>query len=138
GLLLDCEIAVAKDPEEPVTTHVIAGKQALREHADSGFERDEALALLARLVGEADEPFDLGGEADQGRAVLVVGWPEQFEGDRKAEIRDEWKRMRWIDGKRCQNRKNMGQKMLAQPICFRLVEVRRIDQRYSRALQLLA
>jgi len=44
----------------------------VREHADSGFERDEALALLARLVGEADEPFDLGWEADQGRSVLVV------------------------------------------------------------------
>ena len=110
----------------------------MREHADRGFERDEALALLARLIGKADEPFDFGGKANQGRAVLVVAWPEQFEGDRKAEIGDEWKWMRRIDGKRRQDRKNMGQEMLAQPFRFRLVEIRRIDQRYSRALQLLA
>ena len=45
GLLLDFEIAVADDPEETMPAHLIAGKQALREHADHGFERDEALAL---------------------------------------------------------------------------------------------
>ena len=131
GLFLDLEIAVADDPEEPMTAHLIAGKQALREHADHGFERDEALALLAELVGEADESLDLGWQADQGFPVLLVARPEQFEGDRKAEIGNERERMRGINGKRRENRKNMRQKMLMQPFRFSLVEIRRIDDRDS-------
>ena len=110
----------------------------MREHADRSFERDEALALLARHIGKADESFDFGRKANQGRAVLVVAWPEQFEGDRKAEIGDEWKRMRRIDGKRRQDRKNMGQEMLASQSVSALVSSGGSSQRYSRAVQLLA
>ena len=110
----------------------------MREHADHGFERDEALAFLAKFVGEADEPLDLGRQADQGLAVLVVDRPEQFEGDREAEIGNERERMRGINGKRCQNRENMSEEMLTQPFRFNFVEIRRIEEDYSSALQLLA
>ena len=110
----------------------------MREHTDHGFERDEALALLSKLVGKADEPLDLGRQPDQGFAVFLVAWPKQFEGDRKAEIGDERERVRWINRKRCQNRKNMCQKMLAQPFRFLLVEIWRIEDGYASAVQLLA
>ena len=68
----------------------------------------------------------------------MVCRPEQFEGDREAEIWNERKRMRWINRKRRQNRKNMCQEMLPQPFRFRLVEIRRIDDNNPNSLQLLA
>ena len=121
-----------------MTAHLIAGKQALREHADHGLECDETLAFLAKLLGETDEPLDLGRHPDQGFSVLMVCWPVQFEGDRKAEIWNKRERMRWINGKRRENRKNMCQEMLTQPFRFRLVEIRRIEEGNPNSLQLLA
>jgi len=117
--------------------HLIAGKQALREHADHGLERDETLAYLAKLLGETDERSILAGIRIKlfgscGRLAV------QFEGDRKAEIWNERERMRWINGKRRENRKNMCQEMLTQPFRFRFVRSggsRRVIQQLAALAQ---
>src|SRR5215831_5676030 len=114
-----------------MTAHIVAWKETLREHSDRSFERDKAQTIFTKTIRESDETFDLSREANQRRSVRLPVGPKQLESNRKAEIRDEGKRMRRIDGKRRQNRKDMRQEVQAQPIGFGAGELSRIENCYS-------
>ncbi len=72
-LLLDFEVAVANDSEQPAPSNAIAGKQILREQPDDVFERNETLAFFALLFGQADEALDFDRKPDQCLRSLAVG-----------------------------------------------------------------
>ncbi len=107
----------------------------MREHADELFERDEAFARLAR---QFDEALDLRRQADQRIHEFIVAVLHQFERDGEAEIGDEGKGMRRIDGQRRQNRKHMQQEILFEPGEFRLGQILRIDENDAGRLEFAA
>ncbi|SPU60315.1 Uncharacterised protein [Brucella melitensis] len=49
---------------------------------------------------------------------MIIGTPRKLQGDGKAQIGNERKRMRRVDGKRRQDREDRFQKMVFQPFLF--------------------
>ena len=125
GLLLDLDIAVADDPERAGALHLVAGEKLADEQAHRLLDRDEAHMGLA--VRQPDEPLQGGRQAQQGRHLLAFLQIAQLQRDREAEIGNERKGMRRVDGKRRQDRKYLFEKMVLQPGQFVLQQLIRGD-----------
>ena len=115
-LLLDLDVRVADEPERALAAHLIAGEQTRDEQADRVLKHHEAEPR--RRIGRArklDEALEAVRETDErlhGAAVLSGKLQRQ----RKAEIGNERKRMRRVDGERRQDGKNRRQEMSLQPV----------------------
>ena len=128
GFFEDFQFGVADDPERADAFDRVAGKQLADEQAGGAFDRDQPdFAALAGLR-QPHETLDPVGHADQRIHRLAVLGARKLQGDREAEIGNEREWMRRIDGKRRQQRKDVGEEIILQPGFLRLGDVRAVDQ----------
>ena len=75
-----------------------------------------------------DEAVDLIGNANERIHGLAIADAGKLQGDGEAEIGDERKRMRGIDGERSEQRENLAQKLIFEPGPFLPSQFQPIDQ----------
>ena len=128
GLFEDFHFGIADDAERADAFHHVTGEQLADEKAGDGFERDQPhLSALAGLR-QPHEALDAVGHADQRVHRLAVLGAGQLQGDRESEIGNERERMRRIDRKRRQQRKDVGEKIVLEPGLLGLGDIDAIDQ----------
>ena len=126
GLLLDLDVAVADDPERALAEHLEAGKQQADEGDDQAVERDEARA--SRRAGRPAGARTARRCVGMRTSALIVRPScglSSFERQREAEIRDERERMRRVDGERRQDREDVLEEMLLQPVALAARQIAR-------------
>ncbi len=105
----------------------------MRVQRDQRFEPHEALTprgsrgRRARGARQTHEAFDLLRQTHQRLQNLAVAWVDQLKRQRDAEIGNEGKGMRRIDGQRSQHGENAREKMILQPLAIRLGEIAGLD-----------
>ena len=112
GFFLDLDLAVADDAEIAEAGDLEAREEPVEIEADQVLQRQEA----DRLARQADEAGDLRRQDDQGAQLALVLGPAQIEHDGEAEIGNEGKRMRRIDGQRRQDRKYLVEEEGVEPL----------------------
>jgi hypothetical protein len=127
-LFLDFDFGVADDAEGALSLDRITRKQATDEQARGLFEGDHPRRRRAVRARQADEPFDLVGNADQRVHRLAVADPRQLQRDGETEIGNEGKRMCRIDRERRQQWENLAQEIVLEPGLFLLAHVGPVDQ----------
>ncbi len=126
-LFLDFHLAVAQDAEHALARDREAGKELVEELADHLLERQEADSL----AGQADEARDRGRDQEQRLHPVAVAAALQLQRQAQAEIGDEGKGMRRIDGERRQHRENLGLEALGQEGVILGRKLVRLDHRDS-------
>ena len=106
GFFLDFDVAVAQDAEHAPARHVVAGEELVEIKRDDMFQRNEA-GDLAVVSGSRMKRCSCGGTGIRAENSLLSRAVGQRQGDGEAEIGNEGKGMRRIDGERRQNRKNL-------------------------------
>ena len=107
----------------PFAEHLEARKQEADEGDDQAVERDEARGRAERAVRQAHEALDAARNAHQRAHRPPVLRIEQFERQREAEIGNERERMRRIDGERRQDREDVLQEIILQPVALPAGEI---------------
>ena len=115
GFFFDFNITVTQQTKRTLPDHFIAGEEAAQKKTDHVFQRDEVNAGHAIAVRQAHKAFDLCGDRQQRVHRLAVALAAQLQRQRKAEVRDERKRMCGVNGQRRQHRKDLLQKPRFQP-----------------------
>ena len=116
GLFLHLDLAVAQHAERALAPDPVAWEQARHENADHGFEPDEpdrALAPSARR--QLDEARELRGDRHQSVHGAQRPLAHELEPQREAEIGNEGKRMRGVDGDRREHREDVAEEMVLEP-----------------------
>ncbi len=126
GLLLDFQIAVANDPEEPLPAQEIAGEKPLRVHGDERLERHEPLAR-APCARQLNEAFDLGRQTHERLQCLSIPRPNQLQRQCEAKVGNEGKGMRRINRERRQHREDSVEEMVLEPLALRLRQLGRLE-----------
>ena len=127
GLFLDFEVGIADHPERPLPFDGVAREQLGDEQRGDLLQRDEARGPVRRRR-DAEEAFDLLGNADERVHRLTVAGAHEMERQREAEIGNERERMGGIDRQRRQHREDVAQEMVGEPRPIRLLERLRLDQ----------
>src|SRR5262249_40991410 len=91
-------------------------------------ERDHPGGGRSLGTRQADEAVDLVRHADERIHRLAVARAREVERDGEAEIGNEWKWMRRIDGERGQQRENLPKELIFEPGPFFFRHVRPFDQ----------
>jgi hypothetical protein len=117
GLILELDIGVADDPEQPLGVSRIAGEEVLQGQADHILQHDEA-DRTARLRRQADETLDLARQRDQGAHDVPVVVGDQQQRHHQPHVGDEGKGMRRIDGERGEHRKDALHEEGVQPLAI--------------------
>ena len=134
GFFLHFDIAVAQHAEDARADDLVAGEELLQiEHHDF-FERQEAHRTPS--VGQADEALQLRRDRHQRGDGLAVLGADQARGQGEAEIGDEGKGMRRIDGERGQHRENLLAEMLVEPGAVGVGDLVGLDHRDAGLAQL--
>ena len=105
-LLLELQIAVAKDLERALLGDIVARKDAADLLKQQLFKRKEP-DLPFGAVLEPHEPVDLLGDGQQGLKSPAVVATDQAQSEHEALVRNERERMRGINGKRRQHREDV-------------------------------
>jgi hypothetical protein len=126
GLFLDLDVAVANDAETALTHHLEAGEQQRAGRDNDLLLGDETLRAGA-VVWELDEALGPIGKADQRAHQPSVLEVREFERQGEAEVRNERKRMRGIDGEWGQHRKHLREEIFLQPVAIALRQFGDID-----------
>ena len=129
---LDFDVAVAQHAERPLAARDETRKQARDEHADRGFDADEADRRHAFLRtccigGEPDEANELARDRQQGMHRLVVALAPQLDADGKPPVLNEREGMCRIDGDRREDRQVTGEKFPIQPRALGRHQLLRFD-----------
>ena len=106
----------------------IAGEEPSDEQAGRLLERDDPRSRGAVGSRQSDEALDLVGNADERIHGLAIAGTGERERDREAEIGDERKRMRRVDGERRKQREDLAQEVVFQPGPFLSRHLRPVDQ----------
>ncbi len=133
-LFLDLDVAVAQDAEHALADDGKAGKEMTEIESDHLLQRQEA----HRLPGQPHEAVERPGNEQQRLHTVAVAQPLQLQRDAEAEIGDEGKGMRRIDGERCQHREYLRHEALFEPIAILGREVLGADHGDARFRHLLA
>ena len=134
GLFLDLDVRVADDPEAALPLQGVAWEKTPGEQRDHLLEGDEAGSAGLGEIGQADEPLDLRGQADERLEDLALGLhlglalADELQRDREAEVRDERERVRRIDRERRQHREDVVQEVVLEPGDLRLRQRRGLDE----------
>src|SRR5215471_7104575 len=91
------------------------------------FERHKAQAAVAS-IRQKNEAIDVTGNADQCIHPRAVSASRELQGDREAKIGNEGKWMRRIDCERREQRENLAQEELFQPVLVLFREFRPLDK----------
>ena len=134
GLLLDFDVAVAQDAEHALADHREAGEEVIEIEPDHLLERQEA----HRLAGQPDEAVERAGNEQQRLHPVAVAGPAQLQRQAQAEIGDEGKGMRRIDGERRQHREDLAHEALFEPGAVFGPQLLGPDHRDARLAHLLA
>ena len=126
GFLVDLDLAVANDAEEPELQETEARKQAFEMHAHGLFQWQEPVALAR---GQADEAVGLLGQADNGVDRLVEPEAVKLENQSEPEIGDERERVGRVDGHRRQQGQDLVVEPFGQPLPFASRKVALLDDR---------
>ena len=100
-------------------------EQPVQKLADNVFQRDEPRFALA--IGKPHKTLKLRGYGQQRRHDLGVDAARQTQRHDETQIRDERERMRRVDGKRRQDRKDLLREFLIQPVPVILGELIGLD-----------
>ena len=125
GFFFDFHIAVAQDAEHARARHFVTGEETVEIERDDLFQRQEAHRLAD--IGKPDEPLQLRRDRNECRDDLAVLAARKPQREREAEIGNERKRMRRIDGERRQNRKNLFAEMRIEPCAVAVHHLFRLD-----------
>ena len=90
--------------------HLVAGKEPAGVADDHLFQRDEARRAGFGEIRQADEAIDLLRQADQRVQDLRRRFGARASARSRAEVGDERKRMRRVDGQRRQHGKDVVRK----------------------------
>src|SRR6516165_4896871 len=118
GLFLELDLGSANDAEGALPLDRVAGEEAGDEKADQLFERDHADSRRSLGSRQADEAVDLVRHADERVHRLAVARARQVQRDGEAEVGNERKWMRGIDGERGEQRENLPKEMVFEPGLF--------------------
>ncbi len=136
GLFLHLDVGIADQAEHPLGLQLAAREQVIQEQRHQSFERQEAARRLLRAVGlgarQLPEPGGLGRHGHQGMHLAIVGQALQLQRHAEAEVGDEGERMGRIDGQRGQDREQLAQEHLLQPLALDVGDVAGIQ--YAQAL----
>ena len=138
GLFLDLDVEIADDAERSLPLDRVTRKQLRDEQTGCLLQRDHPYDIAVGLCWKADEPLDLLRHADERVHRPAVAGAREMEGDRKAEIGNERKRMRRIDRERRQNREDVLQEVVLEPGAIGLLQAVGFDQHDVRGLELFA
>ncbi len=112
----------------------MTGEQFVEINPDHAFERHEARRLV--LVGQPHETLQLRGHRQKAVTSLGIAPARQAQRHREAEIGNERKRVRRIDGKRGQHGKNLLAEFLVQPFAIGRQKFVRVDHRDTGRAQI--
>ena len=115
---LNLNVAVANDAKGPLPQHFMARKQEPDERNNQPVKHYEARGASKRAIGQPDEPFDASGNAHQRAHRLALMRIKEFKRQSESQIGDEGKRMRGINRKRRQNREDVREEVVLQPLSF--------------------
>ena len=127
-LFQDFDFGIADDAKCAEPLDRIAGKQLADEKAGDALDRDQPRRTAFAGLRQAHEALDAVGHADQRVHRLAVLGARQLQGDREAEIGNERKRMRRIDGERRQQREDVAEEIVLEPGFLRPRNIRAVDQ----------
>src|SRR6516165_153692 len=128
GLFLDLDLGITNDAEGALPLDRVTGKKAGDEKPDHLLERDHPGGGRSLGTRQADEALDLVRHADERVHRLAVARARQVQRDGEAEVGNERKWMRGIDGERGQQRENLPKEMVFEPGLFFFRHIRRFDQ----------
>ena len=114
GFVLELDIGVADDPEQPLGVARVARKEMLQRQTDNLFQHDEA-DRAAGLGRQANEALHLAGQRDERAHDVAVMVGDQQQRHHQPHVGDEGKGMRRVDGERGQNRKDAFHEEGVQP-----------------------
>ncbi len=127
GLFLDFNFRVADGAECALPLHCVAGKKPANMQRSRFLKRNQTKAVIA-AAWQPDETFDLLRHADERVHRLAVFHARELQRYGEGKIGNERERMRGIDGQRRQQWEYVSEKVLLQPVAFRLLEVVSFDQ----------
>ena len=123
----DFDFEVADNAKCTHALHGVAGKQFADEQARGCLDRDQSHFAAVAGLRQPHEAFDAVGHADQRVHRLAVLGARKLQGDREAKVGNKRERMRRVDGKRRQQRKNVGKKVIFEPGLVRPAEGLTVD-----------
>jgi hypothetical protein len=115
GFFENFHFRVASDAERAEAFDGIAWEQLGDEQAGDAFDGDEPRFAALACLRQPHQALDPVRDADERVHRLAVFAAGQLQRDGKAEIGNERERMRRIDRKRRQQRKDMGEKVVFEP-----------------------
>ena len=136
GFFENFDFGVAGDAERAEAFYGVTREQLGDEQAGDAFDRNQPrFAALAgfRQPHKALDPVGHANERVHRLAVFAAG---QLQRDSKAEIGNERERMRRIDGKRRQQRKDVSEKVVFEPGLLGARHVGTVDQNNAGRSQL--
>ena len=136
GFFENFDFGVAGDTERAEALYGVAREQLGDEQAGDAFDRDQPRRATLAGFRQSHKALDPVRHANERVHRLAVFAASKLQRDGKAEIGNERERMRRIDGKRRQQRKHMGKKIVFEPGFLAARHIRAIDEHNARGGQL--